>query len=129
MLDGITQGLTTALTPVNLAMVLAGCLIGTLIGMIPGLGPITAIALMIPLTYELDPASALILMAGVYYGAVFGGSRIIRGLTLSLKQNDYVLAARAIGAGDRRIILSHILPNTMPIVIISVASPQEANSR
>ena len=55
-------------------MVLAGCLIGTAIGMIPGLGPITAIALMIPLTYELDPASALILMAGVYYGAVFGGS-------------------------------------------------------
>jgi hypothetical protein len=74
MLNGIAEGLTTALAPINLAMVLAGCLIGTLIGMIPGLGPITAIALMIPLTYELDPSSALILMAGVYYGAVFGGS-------------------------------------------------------
>ncbi|MGE0541981.1 MAG: ABC transporter permease [Dehalococcoidia bacterium] len=55
-------------------------------------------------------------------GAVFGGSRIIRGITLSLKQNDYVLAARAIGAGDRRIILSHILPNTMPIVIITATA-------
>jgi putative tricarboxylic transport membrane protein len=74
MLDGLAQGLATALLPVNLAMVLAGCLVGTAIGMIPGLGPITAIALMIPLTYELDPASALILMAGVYYGAIFGGS-------------------------------------------------------
>jgi putative tricarboxylic transport membrane protein len=74
MLNGIAQGLATALLPINLAMVLAGCLIGTAIGMIPGLGPITAIALMIPLTYELDPASALILMAGVYYGAIFGGS-------------------------------------------------------
>ncbi|HEX2465345.1 MAG TPA: tripartite tricarboxylate transporter permease [Thermoanaerobaculia bacterium] len=74
MLNGLAQGLATALLPINLAMVLAGCLIGTAIGMIPGLGPITAIALMIPLTYELDPASALILMAGVYYGAVFGGS-------------------------------------------------------
>ena len=65
MLGGIGQGLATAFAPINLAMVLAGCLIGTAIGMIPGLGPITAIALMIPLTYELDPASALILMAGV----------------------------------------------------------------
>jgi putative tricarboxylic transport membrane protein len=74
MLSGIAEGLATALAPINLAMVVAGCLVGTVIGMIPGLGPITAIALMIPLTYELDPASALILMAGVYYGAVFGGS-------------------------------------------------------
>jgi peptide/nickel transport system permease protein len=55
-------------------------------------------------------------------GAVFGGSRIVRGLTLSLKQNDYVLAARALGAGDARIILRHILPNTLPIVIISATA-------
>lgn len=55
-------------------------------------------------------------------GAVFGGSRIIRGITLSLKQNDYVLAARAIGAGDKRIILSHIMPNTMPIIIITATA-------
>ena len=74
MIDGIAQGIATALEPINLAMVLVGCVVGTAIGMIPGLGPITAIALMIPLTYELHPASALILMAGVYYGAVFGGS-------------------------------------------------------
>jgi putative tricarboxylic transport membrane protein len=74
MIDGIAQGLATALAPINLLMVIAGCLVGTAVGVIPGLGPITAIALMIPLTYELQPASALILMAGVYYGAVFGGS-------------------------------------------------------
>jgi putative tricarboxylic transport membrane protein len=47
---------------------------GTIIGMLPGLGPMTAIALMIPITYGFDPATGLILMAGVYYGAVFGGS-------------------------------------------------------
>lgn len=55
-------------------------------------------------------------------GAVFGGSRVIRGITLSLKQNDYVLAARAVGARDNRIILQHILPNTLPIVIISATA-------
>ena len=51
-----------------------GMFFGTIIGMLPGLGPMTAIALMIPITYGFDPATGLILMAGVYYGAVFGGS-------------------------------------------------------
>ena len=74
MLDGILQGLGTALLPVNLMMVVLGCFIGTFIGMLPGLGPVTAIALMIPITYGLDPSSGIILMAGVYYGAIFGGS-------------------------------------------------------
>jgi len=55
-------------------MVMIGCFFGTIIGMLPGLGPMTAIALMIPITYGFDPATGLILMAGVYYGAVFGGS-------------------------------------------------------
>lgn len=74
MLEGILSGLHTALTPVNLMMVMLGCFAGTFIGMLPGLGPISAIALMIPITYGFDPASGMILMAGVYYGAIFGGS-------------------------------------------------------
>jgi putative tricarboxylic transport membrane protein len=67
-------GVATALTLSNLSWVIFGCIAGTLIGMIPGLGPISAIALMIPISYSLDPAGGLIMMAGVYYGAVFGGS-------------------------------------------------------
>ena len=74
MIDGIMLGLQTVLTLHNLALVLAGCAAGTLIGMLPGLGPISAIALMIPVTYGFDPASGMILLAGVYYGAIFGGS-------------------------------------------------------
>ena len=74
MLDGILLGVATALTPTNLMMVFVGCFAGTFIGMLPGLGPISAIALMIPVTYGFDPATGLILMAGVYYGAIFGGS-------------------------------------------------------
>ncbi len=74
MLEGILMGLSTAFTPINLLMVLVGCFAGTFIGMLPGLGPVSAIALMIPITYGFDPASGMILMAGVYYGAVFGGS-------------------------------------------------------
>ncbi|NRA86072.1 MAG: tripartite tricarboxylate transporter permease [Rhizobiales bacterium] len=74
MLEGILLGLETALTPMNIMMVIVGCMVGTFIGMLPGLGPISAIALMIPITYNLEPSTGLILMAGVYYGAIFGGS-------------------------------------------------------
>ncbi len=75
MLDGIWQGLATALSVTNLAMVIGGCMIGTLIGMLPGLGPMSIIAIMIPIAITIgDPSSALILLAGVYYGAIFGGS-------------------------------------------------------
>ena len=55
-------------------------------------------------------------------GAVFGGSRVIRGATLALKQNDYVLAARALGSTDLRILLRHILPNVLPFVIIAATA-------
>ena len=74
MWDGISTGFATAVDPINLCWVVLGCVAGTFIGMMPGLGPITAIALMIPISYGLDPAAGLIMMAGVYYGAVFGGS-------------------------------------------------------
>jgi len=74
MMDGIFLGVSTALTSYNIMMVVIGCFAGTFIGMLPGLGPISAIALMIPITYGMEPSSGLILIAGVYYGAIFGGS-------------------------------------------------------
>jgi len=74
MMEGIYEGVTTALTTYNIMMVAIGCFAGTFIGMLPGLGPISAIALMIPITYGMEPSSGLILIAGVYYGAIFGGS-------------------------------------------------------
>lgn len=75
MLDGILLGLNTAISPGNLLMVIGGCLIGTFIGMLPGLGPMSIIAIMIPVAIGIgDPSAALILLAGVYYGAIFGGS-------------------------------------------------------
>jgi len=75
MLEGILIGLGTALSLTNIAMVIGGCLIGTFIGMLPGLGPMSIIAIMIPVAISIgDPSTALILLAGVYYGAIFGGS-------------------------------------------------------
>jgi hypothetical protein len=59
MIEGILIGLTTALTFQNILMVMVGCFFGTIIGMLPGLGPMTAIALMIPITYGFDPATGI----------------------------------------------------------------------
>lgn len=75
MLDGLMSGILTVLSPEMLLIVVGGCLVGTFIGMLPGLGPISIIAIMIPIAINLgDPSAALILLAGVYYGAIFGGS-------------------------------------------------------
>lgn len=75
MLEGLMIGLSTAFSLTNILMVIGGCLIGTFIGMLPGLGPMSIIAIMIPVAITLgDPSAAIILLAGVYYGAIFGGS-------------------------------------------------------
>lgn len=74
VITGMMVGIKTTLIPFNIAVVLFGCFVGSFIGMLPGLGPITAVALMIPVTYGLDPSSGMVLLAGVYYGAIFGGS-------------------------------------------------------
>ena len=72
MLEGILIGLSTAFSVANLLMVVGGCFIGTIIGMLPGLGPMSIIAIMIPVAISIgDPSAALILLAGVYYRAIF----------------------------------------------------------
>lgn len=71
----ILDGLMTALQPVNLLWLVFGAFLGTIVGILPGLGAATGVAILIPLTFGMDPVSALILMAAIYYGALFGGSR------------------------------------------------------
>jgi len=70
----LTLGFSVAGTPFNLLLCLVGVFLGTLIGVLPGIGPMTGVALLIPLTFSLTPTSAIILMAGIYYGAMYGGS-------------------------------------------------------
>lgn len=72
--EGILSGFQVAFSWEGIVFVFIGVLAGTFIGMLPGLGPISAIAVMIPISYGFDPTIALVMMAGVYYGAVFGGS-------------------------------------------------------
>ena len=72
----VALGFGVAGTPFNLLLAFIGVFMGTIIGVLPGIGPMTGIALLIPLAFSLQmpPTSAIILMAGIYYGAMYGGS-------------------------------------------------------
>ena len=70
----LSLGFGVAITPINLLYAFIGCFLGTLIGVLPGLGPTATIAMLLPATYALPPVSALIMLAGIYYGAQYGGS-------------------------------------------------------
>ena len=74
LIHNLAVGFGVALTPANLFFALAGALIGTLIGVLPGIGPIATIAMLLPLTFHLEPTSGLIMLAGIFYGAQYGGS-------------------------------------------------------
>src|SRR5215210_2040697 len=74
VINGMLQGFAVALTPINLMWCFAGCFLGTIVGIMPGLGPAATIAMLLPLTFKMDPTSAMIMLAGIYYGAKYGGS-------------------------------------------------------
>jgi len=72
--DNLSLGFAIALSFQNLGLAFLGCLVGTLIGVLPGVGPIATIAMLLPITFGLPPVGALIMLAGIYYGAQYGGS-------------------------------------------------------
>lgn len=74
LLQNLALGLQSAFSLVNLGYCFLGVLIGTLVGILPGLGPVATLALLLPITYALDPTAAIIMLAGIYYGSQYGGS-------------------------------------------------------
>src|SRR5215208_3579258 len=73
-LSDLLNGFATALTPVNLGWAALGVILGTAVGVLPGIGPAMTVALLLPVTYGLDPTAAFIMFAGIFYGGMFGGS-------------------------------------------------------
>src|SRR5512135_3019319 len=73
-LQNLILGFSTVFTPANLFYSLIGCLIGTMVGVLPGVGPLAGISMLLPTTFGLDTTSSIILLAGIYYGAMYGGS-------------------------------------------------------
>src|SRR5512136_2622325 len=74
ILGNLGNGFAIALTPMNILYGLIGAILGTAVGVLPGLGSAATIALLLPITYKIEPVSAVIMLAGIYYGAMYGGS-------------------------------------------------------
>ncbi len=74
VLDNLLLGFSVAFTPIHLLYALIGVMLGTMIGVLPGVGPVATIAMLLPITFNLQPVAALIMLAGIYYGSQYGGS-------------------------------------------------------
>jgi putative tricarboxylic transport membrane protein len=133
--SGMLSGFEVALSLNGILFVLIGVLVGTFIGMMPGLGPISAIAIMIPITYGMNPALALVMMSGVYYGAVFGGSTAsillnapgISG-TVATAFDGYPMAQQG-KAGQALAIaaISSFVGGTVSVILLMFLAPTLAN--
>ena len=110
--DFLLQGLAVALDPMILLYALIGVTLGTAVGVLPGIGPALTVALLLPVTYGLDPAGSLIMFAGIYYGGMYGGSTTSillntpgesASIVTALEgQQDGAVGPGRTGAGDRR---------------------------
>src|SRR6187402_3207579 len=129
--DNLAIGFGVALTPANLGFAFIGAMVGTLIGVLPGIGPIATIAMLLPLTFHLEPVSGLIMLAGIFYGAQYGGSTTailvnLPGETSSvvtcldghqMARNGRAGAALAVAA------LASLFAGTVATGLIAIASP------
>jgi putative tricarboxylic transport membrane protein len=96
--EGLVYGLGIAVAPTNLLACFIGVLIGTIVGVLPGIGPVGAMALLLPSTFALHPATALIMLAGIYYGSRYGGTTTSILVNVPGEAASVSLALLAIGA-------------------------------
>ena len=108
--SNVALGFSVALTPANLLFCFIGSVVGTLVGVLPGLGPVGAVAFLLSLTFKMEPATAIIMLAGIYYGAMYGGSTTsilvnIPGETASVVTclDGYRMALEALAVEIRRV--------------------------
>ena len=73
-LGGLLTGFSVILTPENLYLCFLGSLIGTLVGVLPGVGPLAALALLLPITFTMSPVGGMVMLSSIFYGAMYGGS-------------------------------------------------------
>src|SRR5512147_1837311 len=135
LVSNLTLGFTVALTPINLLYCFLGVLLGTLIGVLPGIGPVATIAMLLPVTFTLPPVSSLIMLAGIYYGAQYGGSTTAILVNLPGETSSVVTAldghqmarrGRA-GVALATAAIGSFVAGTLATVVIAVAAPPLAN--
>jgi putative tricarboxylic transport membrane protein len=135
VLQQLGLGFSIALTPQNLAFAFAGAFVGTIIGILPGIGPAAGIALLLPITFGLPPVSSLIMLAGIYYGAMYGGtltSVLINtpgesaSVATTLDGYQMALQGRA-GAALAIAAIGSFIAGTIGVVALMLAAPPLAD--
>ena len=131
MLDNLVLGFSVALTLNNLTFAFLGCMLGTAIGVLPGIGPLATIAMLLPVTFGLDPTTAIIMLAGIYYGAQYGGSTSaillnlpgeITSVATTLEGHKMAMNGRA-GAALAVAAIGSFFAGTVATVIVYVSGP------
>jgi len=131
LFEHLAMGFGVALSWQNLALCLVGCLFGTMIGVLPGIGPLPAVAMLLPITFKLDPTGALIMLSGVFYGAQYGGSTTailmkLPGETSSLVTvlDGYALARRGkAGTALALAAIGSLVAGIIATILIGLAAP------
>ena len=132
--DGLLHGFYVALQPTNVLWCFVGCLLGTVVGILPGLGPAATISLLLPLTFSMDPAGGVIMMAGIFYGAKYGGSTTsillnIPGESSSVATclDGYQMARKGrAGAALGIAAVASFVAGTVGIVLLTLVAPPVA---
>jgi len=131
ILNQLLQGFATAGTPINLLWCLLGCTIGTAVGVLPGIGPATAVAMLLPITLKVDPTASMIFFAGIYYGAMYGGSTTSillntpgesGSMVTAMEGNKMAKAGRA-GAALATSAIGSFVAGTIATVLVTFCAP------
>lgn len=133
--ESLLHGFASALTLTNLMFGLLGTLLGTLVGVLPGIGPALAIALLLPITYSINPASALIMFAAIYYGAMYGGSTTSillntpgeSGSVITALEGHQMAKRGRAGAALATAAIGSFVAGTIATGILAFAAPSLAN--
>src|SRR5499427_363490 len=135
-LEGLGYGFSIALLPANLFACFVGVVVGTIVGVLPGIGPVGAMALLLPSTFAMQPATALIMLAGIYYGAMYGGSTTsilvnVPGEAASVVTtiDGYRLARKGrAGAALAVAAIASFVAGTFSVVALQLAAPLVARA-
>ncbi len=131
-MDALLQGFSVALSPVNLWWALLGATLGTAVGVLPGIGPALTVALLLPVTFNLEPTAALIMFAGIYYGAMYGGSTTSillntpgesATMVTAIEGHQMARSGRG-GAALSTAAIGSFVAGTLSTVALSIAAPQ-----
>ena len=131
ILNALMQGFATAITPVNLLWALVGCALGTAVGVLPGIGPAVAVAMLLPITAKVEVTASMIFFAGIYYGAMYGGSTTsillntpgeTASMVTAMEGNKMAKSGRA-GAALATAAIGSFVAGTIATVVVTLFAP------